>query len=254
MRMIRVILVEDEKNAMDALEIKLRENFSDVQVVATCNSGAAAIKQIETLKPELVFLDINLPDLDGFSILEKVQSNHFKIIFTTAYDEYAVKAFRYNALDYLLKPVGLSQLKEAIDRYRQQSDADSTIHQIKYFLQNINNTTHGINKLAIPTLRGLKFIDISSIIRLESENNYTIFYLNNQPKLVASKTLGDYEDLLDANQFVRIHQSHIINLACLKEYLRVDGGTVVMTDGMELEISKRRKEHFKEMLNNFLKR
>lgn len=252
--MIRVILIEDEKNAMDALQIKLQENFSDVQIVASCFTAEEGMLKIEALKPDLVFLDINLPDFDGFTMLEKIQKNHFKVIFTTAYDEYAVKAFRYNAIDYLLKPIGVHELKEALQRYRQRSGEGQSLDQIKYFLQNINNTTQGINKLAIPAQRGLKFIDISDIIRLESENNYTIFHVKGQPKLVASKTMGDYEDILDENQFVRIHQSHIINLACLKEYLRIDGGTVVMTDGMELEISKRRKDYFKEKLNNFLRR
>lgn len=250
--MIKAIIIDDEAFCIESLMYKLTESCPDVQVIATCRNASEGIPALQELQPDLVFLDINLPDLDGFRLLEQLPSINFQVVFTTAYNEYAVKAFKVNALDYLLKPVDEDDLVQAVDRFRQRMRQDNGIQQLQQLLQTLQlNRDH--NRIALPTARGQLFIAVNDIVRLESESNYTRFYLSDKSNVLVSRTLKDYEILLSPHNFVRVHNSSIINLLHVKEYYKGKGGTVMMDDGMEIEISVRRKQLLLEKLAGLLK-
>jgi two-component system LytT family response regulator len=250
--MIKAIIIDDEAFCIESLVYKLRESCPDVQVIATCNNAKESIPVLQELQPDLVFLDINLPDLDGFRLLEQLPSIPFQVVFTTAYNEYAVKAFKVNALDYLLKPVDEEDLVQAVERYRQRMRQDNGIQQLQQLLQTMQlNRDH--SRIALPTARGQLFIAVNDIVRLESESNYTRFYLSDKSNVLVSRTMKDYEILLSPHNFVRVHNSSIINLLHVKEYYKGKGGTVMMDDGMEIEISVRRKQFLLEKLAGLLK-
>jgi len=181
--------------------------------------------------------------MNGFEMLLKLTEKKFHIIFTTAYDHYAIKAIKYAAFDYLLKPIDIEELKMTVDRVIKQVVPDQTQKKLETLEQNFI-TRPFLNKIAIPTLEGLLFFDINSIIRLEAESNYTLLYFNEHPRLMASRTLKDFEDILPTDIFFRPHNSHIINLHFIKRYLKGDGGQVEMKNGDTILVSRRKKEEF----------
>jgi two-component system, LytTR family, response regulator len=251
--MTTCVIIDDEKPCIISLQYKLSENCPDVQIIATCQTAKESMSVLRDLQPDLVFLDIDLPDLDGFKLLEQLEEVNFQVIFTTAYNEFAVKAFKFNAIDYLLKPVDPDELTQAMERFRQRATQDSGIRQLKQLLHNLQPNTREHSRIALPTARGQLFIDIDDIIRLESESNYTRFFLSDKSNIVVSRTLKDYEIMLSGHHFVRVHNSSIINLVHVKEYYKGKGGSIIMNDGMEIEVSVRRKQFLLEKLSYFLK-
>jgi two-component system LytT family response regulator len=251
--MIKAIIIDDEPFCVESLMYKLTENCADVQVIAACKNAADSIATLQEQQPDLIFLDIDLPDLDGFKLLEQLPVINFQVIFTTAYNEFAVKAFKFNALDYLLKPIDEEELVQAVERFRQRARQEPGMQQLQQLLQNLQLNTREHGRMALPTARGQLFIDLADIIRLESESNYTRFYLADKTNVLVSRTLKDYEAMLSGHNFVRVHHSSIINLLHVKEYYKGKGGTVMMDDGMEIEISVRRKQFLLEKLSAFLK-
>ena len=247
--MFKTIIVDDEKGCRDSLEIMLKE-FSQINIVAVVDSIIQAEEAIENLQPQLVFLDIEMPSGTGFELLEKISPVNFDIIFTTAYDQYAIKAIKYSALDYLLKPIDPVELSEAIERFTSKKhDQDLINDKFKTLLSNISSeTTH--HKIAVPDGEGLNFIKISNIIRFQSDGSYTYMHtIDNQKPTLISKPIGDYQEMLNNEAFVRVHRSHLINLQHVSKYVKGEGGYAVMSDGSKAEVSRRKKAEFIEALS-----
>ncbi len=247
MEKIRTVLVDDEKNSLVILQKLLEKHVPEVEVVDTAQTVEQAVETIEKTRPDLVFLDINLPDGDGFEILEKIDYRDFGVIFVTAYDQYAIKAFEFAALHYILKPVEPQQLIEAINRYKETREEELT----KKIMALSSNLKQQPTKLILPTSSGLHIIDLDDIIRCESSNNYTTFYLTSGKKIVVSKSIQTYEKLLKDSHFCRIHNKHIVNLKFVKKYVRGRGGYVVLSNGEQIDVSEGRKKGFLEKLSKF---
>ena len=238
---IQAIIVDDEQNNRDNLRQLLQKYCPQVNVISLCASAKEAAKNIETQKPELVFLDIEMPDGNGFSLLEKLAPINFEVIFVTAYDHYGIKAIKFSALDYLLKPIDVTELIQAVAKAQEKITQQQENERMQHLLQ--NNKLPDENKtLALSLADKIEFVEINTIIRCEAENNYTTFFLNDGQKLVVSKTLKEYDDLLSPFHFLRVHQSHLINLNYVKSFIKNDGGYIRMKDGSSVSISRQRRE------------
>jgi two-component system LytT family response regulator len=240
---MRAIIIDDEKHCREGLAIMLARYCPEVEVVEQCASGRTAIKMIGQHQPDLVFLDIEMPGMNGFEMLEYCTGFDFGIIFTTAYNEYAIKAIRHSALDYLLKPVNKAELVEAIERAKESKKVNVSA-KITKLLESMNNKKTA-GRIALPTLEGLIMVDIKDIMYCESENNYTRFHLQHDKAVFVSKTLKKAEMLLqDNSSFFRIHHSFLINLDYVKQYIKGDGGEVVMANGKSLAVSRTKRSEF----------
>jgi two-component system LytT family response regulator len=239
--MITATIVDDEPYSCETLATLLERYCPDVKVLDICYSAASALKSINEQKPQLLFLDIEMPHMNGFELLEKLPDIDFELVFTTSYDQYAIKAFRFSALDYLLKPIDQDDLRKAVQKAVTSTDHVSP-QQIKVLLQKINHPSLVVNKLAIPTLEGLQMILIESIIHCEADRNYTIINIKGKQKIVASRTLKEIEELLDDYPFIRVHHSHIINLNEVEKYMKGEGGYLMMSNGANIDVSRSRKE------------
>ncbi|MES2649971.1 MAG: LytTR family DNA-binding domain-containing protein [Bacteroidota bacterium] len=239
--MLKVLLIDDEERATDALRIIMEKTIPEISQVMVCNDSRQAAELIHNYQPQLVFLDIQMPHLNGFQLLDKISNKNFKIIFTTAYNEYAIQAIRFSAFDYLLKPIDIEELQASVKRLL-ENKAD---YQQQYeLLKNIMHNMHAVSadefRLALPTREGIHFLQPSSIIRCEAIGNYTKFFVSETRTYVISKTLGEYDTLLTPYHFIRTHKSHLVN----KKYISfVDhDGFAVLKDNSRVEISRRRKE------------
>ncbi len=241
------IIIDDESNGRIALNQKLQDYCPAVEVIAEAENGREGIELINKHHPQLVFLDIEMPEMDGFEMLINIPDKKFHLVFTTAYDHYAIKAIKYAAFDYLLKPIDIDELKMTIERLMHQPVSNLDNKKLETLEQNLL-TKPFLNKIAIPTQEGLLFFDIKNIIHLEAQSNYTVIYFDDQSKLMASRTLKEFEEILPADTFFRPHNSHIINLNFIKRYLRGDGGQVEMKDGKYILVSRRKKEEFLKVI------
>ncbi|MFZ1676280.1 MAG: LytTR family DNA-binding domain-containing protein [Saprospiraceae bacterium] len=244
MNFLTAILIDDESNSRNALQQKLISYCPDIRIVAECENGEEGINAIETYKPDIVFLDVEMPRMNGFVMLQQLQHRKFELIFTTAYDHYAIQAIRFSALDYLVKPIEIQALKEAVDKAKQRKQVDIPNQRIETLLHNLLNERNQNNRIAIPSQEGLQFIELADIIYLEAESNYCSIYLQPEGRILVSKTLKDFEDLLPPTFFIRIHHSFIINKNHVHKYLRGEGGQVIMRNGKSLDVSRRKKEEF----------
>ncbi|MCB0484021.1 MAG: response regulator transcription factor [Flavobacteriales bacterium] len=244
----RVIIVDDEEGARESLTNLLEQYVPDIRIVAKAENIISAFEKIKKYTPDVVFLDIQMPFGSGFDLLERMgEQINFDIIFVTAFDQYALKAIKYSALDYLLKPVDIDELKNCIKKHRENKM--STTHEgVKNLIDNIANPEGKDKKLAIPDNSGLAFVRLTDIIKCDSDGNYTIFYLTDGRKLMASKTLGDYEHLLEGEGFFRVHRGHLVNLTHIKKYLKGEGGFALMSDGSKVEVARRKKALFLSLL------
>jgi len=242
--MLNAIIIDDERNSRNALRQKLLNHCTNVLIIAECENGEEGIENIEKKKPDIVFLDVEMPRMNGFTMLQQLKNKNFEVIFVTAYDHYAIKAIRYSALDYLVKPVEIDDLKNAITRVVEKMNIAKPNARLELLLENIVSEKTKFTRIAIPTVQGLQFIKIDHIISLEASANYTKFHLCNNIKYTVSKTLKEFEDMLPSDIFIRIHNSHIINKNYVEKYIRGDGGQVVFSDGSVLDISKRKRAEF----------
>ena len=239
--MIRAIIIDDELESRNTI-LNILNNFcTSVTVVGQAENVEEGVKVISVEKPDVVLLDIQMPDGTGFDLLEKVKGVSFQVIFVTAYDQYALKAIKFSALDYILKPVDPQQLIDAVEKIKEpDSDINIITHKIQTLLRNKN----GFERITLPTFEGFRFINIKDIVRCEADNNYTNFFLNSGEKILVTKTLKEYDETLSGLDFVRVHQSHLVNIKFVDRYIKGDGGTIVMADGSEVDVSRRRKEEF----------
>jgi two-component system, LytTR family, response regulator len=239
--MINALIIDDEQHCIDALVADLTKNCNNVKILGTCNSAKEGILSIRKLKPQLVFLDVEMPWMNGFEMLEVLPEINFSIIFTTAYDKFAAKAFRISAIDYLLKPVDATDLITAVRKAEEKIVSDLGINNIENLLHNIHQPAQE-QKIALPNSDGYAFAHVDSILYCSAEGAYTKVVLKDKMPLLISRTLGDIEEMLPSEIFLRIHHSTIVNLNAITHYSRTDGGYVTITTKEKLMVSKARKE------------
>jgi len=238
---IKSIIVEDELNNRENLQYILKEHCPFVEVVAICSSALEGRQKILEHQPDLVFLDVEMPGGDGFSMLESLPNLNFEVIFVTAFTSYAVKAIKFSALDYIVKPIDTMELLKAIDKASQKIKEKKENARMVNLLENQHK--EGNKKiLALPLSDKIEFVEVANIIRCQADSNYTLFYLKNEEKLLISKTLKEYDELLTPFNFLRVHQSHLINLEEVKSFIKTDGGYILMKDGANITISRQRRE------------
>lgn len=241
--MIHSVIVDDEAKSRESLAILLKDFCDNVQVMAMCQNVDQGLKAIKEYKPDVVFLDIQMQRETGFDLLTRSEPVDFDVVFTTAHSEYAIKAFKFSAIDYLLKPINIEELKESLRRLEKKR-GESLSSRLEQLIKNMKTPDARNFKLALPTLEGLVFVRTEDIIYCEASGNYTNIFTRDGRKHVVSRTLGDYEELLTDYQFFRIHHSYLINLGSIKKYIRGEGGQVVMVNEVSLDVSRRRKEAF----------
>ena len=248
--MIKALIIDDEKSSRDTLRGFVENYCKEVQIIGESETAEQGIEQIKKLHPHLIFLDIELPLGSGFDLLEAFKHADFEVIFTTAHDQYALQAIKVCALDYLLKPISSADLITAVAKIRQRGLSGTTKPQIGAFVDNISNLDKQLSKIVLPTLDGFLVIKISDIIRCEADKNYTWFILINKEKILVSKTLKEFEELLHDMDFIRVHQSHLINASHVQRYIKGSGRYVKMSDDSIIEVSRRKKEL---LMERFLK-
>ena len=240
--MIKAIAIDDEVHCLETLSILLKESCPQVQLLQQCRSAKKGLEAIEKDKPELVFLDIEMPVMNGFELLEQFTEISFAIIFTTSYDQYAIKAIHFSALDYLLKPIDPNELKLAVKKVEEQRHLPMA-EQFQMLLKQINGKNSGFNKIAVPTAEGFELIPADQVLYLEANDNYTHLFLKNKNKIIACRTLKEMEEQIhDFTFFIRIHNSYMVNLNEVAKYMRGEGGYLVMSDGSSVNVSRSRKD------------
>ena len=239
--MLHAIIVDDEPNCCEVLSTLLQKYCSEVNITAVCYSGKEALQAIYEKQPDLVFLDVEMPKMNGFEMLERLQNINFDLIFTTSFDQYALKAIRYSAIDYLLKPIDREELQKAVQKVIQRS-RKPLAQQLELLLQKVHHPAAILNKIALPTSEGLQMIPVDSIISCESDSNYTVLLLKNKQKAIVSRTLKEIEEMLEDQPFARVHHSHLVNLNEISKYVRGEGGYLVMSDGSTIDVSRSKKE------------
>jgi two-component system, LytTR family, response regulator len=249
MNTIKALIIDDETTAIQTLSLMIKHYLPQITSVQTTTDAHEGLRLLKTEEPHLLFIDIQMPVMNGFELLKQVEHIKFSIIFTTAHDEYAIDAIRFSALDYLLKPIDADELQQAFKRFSQQQQAFSgNLPLYNNFMYNLNVKEKKDFKLALPTLQGTFFYKPEEIIRLEGEGNYTQFFFANKSTLLTTYTLKNYEDILINYGFIRVHKSHLVNKAHVINYLAE--GMLTMTDFSKVEISRRRKEEVLEILKN----
>lgn len=239
--MMQAVVIDDDKGCRKTIEDILQENCPDIQITGQAASVEEGKQTIIKNKPDLLFLDIELTDGNAFDLLAEIKDIGFHVIFITAFDQYAIQAIRHSAIDYILKPIDPDLFLKAVNKARQiNTNNDLLARQVKLLIDNRNN----FNKIALPTIDGLRFINIDDIIYCKSEANYTWVYLKNNENFLVTKTLKEYDETLSKNNFVRIHQSYLININYVERYVKGKGGSVIMSDGTEILVSRRKKEYF----------
>ena len=244
--MFTTLIVDDEAHARESLSKMLSINYPDIQVLGTASSADEAYEKIIKLSPDLLFLDVEMPNGTGFDLLTRFVKPTFKVVFVTGFDQYALNAIKFSALDYLLKPVNAKELKETVEKATNQLSNKNDLGDLKNLLSTLQNPRNRKNKLAIPTQQGLVMIEIQEIMRCEAANGYTIIHLRNDKPLLSSRDLKTYQELLDEYDFFRIHDSHLVSHLHIQKILNEDGGIVVMSNETKLPIARRRKSDFLE--------
>lgn len=249
--MLKAIIIDDEPNAREKLRLMLEKYCKeDIQVIAMARDASEGLTAIQQHQPDLIFLDIEMPVLTGFDMLKQIPEFNFEIIFTTAHDHYAIKAIKFSALDYLLKPIDLEQLQASIKKAAERRTDKLSLSQYKTLKENLQKPQHAMDQLAIPAQTGMIFIKVPDIIYCEADSNYTKIFLSNKQKIVSSRTLKEYEELLEDSGFIRIHHSYLVNKIHVRQYLKGEGGQLLMNDGTALDVSRRKKEAVLEKLKN----
>lgn len=248
MEMLKAILIDDELPSLENLQRKLEEFCPDIKVIATALKPEEAIRLIEVHQPDVIFLDIEMPRMNGFKMLEEIKEKDFDIIFITAYNHYAIDAIRISAFDYLVKPVAVKDLQNSVNRLI-NSHRKLVPEKLDVLRQNLSNSRSQNDKITIVTNEGVDFYEISQIIRIESSSNYSKIHFKEGKILLVTKLLKDFEEILVPYRFYRIHNSHLINLSYIKKYLRGDGGQVIMQNEEVIDVARRKKEEFLKLIS-----
>jgi len=252
--MVRTILIDDEPRGLNTLRSLLREYCPELKVVAECTDADSAKEKIEILEPQLIFLDISLPGKTGFDLLAELERINFEIIFVTAHNQYTLQAFRYSAIDYLMKPIDEDLLTDAVKRAVKRISVSSINENIRTLLYNLQKPkSRQEMKLCIPSLQGFQVVELKDILFCEASGSYTGFYFTDKHHVISAKPIHEYEELLADAGFVRIHKSYLINLLHVKEYVRGEGGVVILSNDKEVEVSRRKKDIFLGRIKEFYK-
>lgn len=245
---LKAIIIEDEKHSRETLKSMLEEFCKDVKVIAMASSVEEGVKVLSIYSPDVVFLDIELKSGVGFDVLNQIKDPDFEVIFTTAFEQYAIKAIKFSSLDYLLKPIDLDELQEAVKKARTRRDTNVYREQLDTLMQNISKGDIRPEKICLATTLGMEFIAIDDIVTCKADGSYTCFTLRDGSTHMVSKHLKEYENLLAEHQFMRVHNSYVINLRELKKYMKADGGYLIMSNDMQVNISSRRKDELIEAM------
>jgi two-component system LytT family response regulator len=247
MEKIKAILIDDELNSLQNLQQKLEEFCPDVNIIAISQKPEEGLLLLKQHQPDVVFLDIEMPRMSGFRMLEELGEYDFDIIFTTAYNHYSIDAIRISAFDYLVKPIGIEDLQQAVERLSKMR-SKQTKEKIDILKKSLSDNRSQEDKIAISTSEGIEFIPIKNIIHIESKSNYSKIYLPENKTIMVTKILKDFEEMLLPYNFYRVHNSHLINLNYIKKYIRSQGGHVMLQDGTVIDISRRKKDEFLKLI------
>ena len=247
--MLKTIVIDDQEFCTEVIKDML-EGSDEIEIAAICNSAKDGLKAIKKFDPDLVILDVEMPEMTGFELLQKIKDPGFAVIFTTSFDKYSIQAIRYSALDYLLKPVVERELFAAIERIKTGRDKLMG-KKFNELFKNLNEIRRPLNQVALPSSDGLIFISVGDIVHCESDSNYTTLFMKTKERLVITKTLKEVENLLSGGEFFRIHNSHLINVTQIKRYVRGNAGYVIMSDGSHINIARNRKDDFLKQFVHF---
>jgi len=250
--MLKAVIIDDEADAVNSIELIINEYCNNVMVVGKAYSASEGKEVIISKDPDIVFLDIEMPRGNGFDMLEMIPNQNFQVIFITAYNNWAIKAFKYNAIDYILKPIDIDDFIKAVNKVEKNKSFNKNIDVDRYkeLLSNISNKT--LNKIAISTSEGIEYIEIEKIIRFEGDGSYSKVFIIGQTYILVSKNLKEFQELLEEKDFFRTHNSHLINLAFVKKYVMKDGGHIEMKDNSIVPISRRKKEAFIDIMGKYI--
>jgi two-component system, LytTR family, response regulator len=238
--MMKAIIVDDEPYCCETIATLLEDN-DQVEIVTECYNGIDALEAIREYNPGLVFLDVEMPKMNGFEMLQQLPSVNFEIIFTTSYDRYALKAIRFSAIDYLLKPIDEEELKNAVQKVIRRSQKPIA-EQLEILMQKIHHPATPVRKIAMPTMEGFQMIMIDSIISCEADSNYTTLHLKSNKKMVVCRNLKDIEEMLEDHSFTRVHRCYVVNLNEVEKFVKGEGGYLIMSDGSSIDVSRNKKE------------
>ncbi len=241
---MNAIIIEDEPQPLELLESALALHFPKIRILAKTDSVISSVSAIKQYQPDIVFLDVMIKGGTAFDVLEQLADPDAEIIFTTSYEKYAVQAFKISAVDYLLKPISEEELVRAVEKAMHNLNRAEASSHLRLLLSNFRNHSTADVKIALPTMKGYSFIKPDQIVRCESDNTYTTFFLTDKRQILVSKTLKTCEQMLEPYSFCRVHNSSLINLKYIEEYEKGEGGSIRMSDGSEVSVSRRRKEHF----------
>lgn len=244
--MLNTVIIEDEKKSREVLKNLIQSYCPNVNICGMAESVSTGVELIRSVKPDLVFLDIEMQSGSGFDLLERIGKVNFEVIFTTAYEQYALKAIKFSALDYLLKPIDIAELKTAVEKISMRNDRQNENEKVSQLIRNFSNKQEP--KITLSTSDGLVFVLVEDIVRCEAHGAYTIFYFKNRKSIMVSKNLKEFQLLLEDHHFFRIHNSHLINLNEIEKYKKTDGGSVVMSDGSNISISESRRQEFMNLI------
>ena len=247
--MMTCVIIDDEQNNILNLQMLLQKHCNNITVSGTAMNAEDGMKIINKNKPDVVFLDIQMPGKNGFQLLQSLQQFDFEIIFVTAYDQYGIQAVKWSALDYLLKPIKIEELQAAVNKAAEkygQKKQNAQLQNLMALLQQKDKKEE--QRIALPSAKEIRFVQVAHIVRCESTNNYTTFYLTNSEKILVSKPIYEYEELLNEWGFLRCHQSHLVNKKYIKSWLKKDGDVLLLEDGSEVPVSRQKKEIVKKML------
>lgn len=250
--MLKAIIIDDEQRARETIENILVNYCEEIEVIDQAHDVSSAIVAIKKQKPDIIFLDINMPDGTGFDVLRKLDKIDFRVIFITAYQEHAIQAIKFNAFDYILKPIDPDELINAVKNVSETIEKYLDNDDLQMILTNIQESQNKPKRIVLKTAENIHLVDIRDIIRCEADRNYTMFYIQGQKKILVSKTLKDYEETLSAYGFYRSHQSHLININYIDNFERADGGSVIMKDGSKVPVSTRKKEQLLKIFESGL--
>lgn len=246
--MIRTIIVEDEQKSREMLSAIIQKNCPELEVIGLAEDVEEGVDIIKSLRPDLVFLDVSMPKGSGFDLLEKLAGYSFELIFATASDQYALRAIKYSACDYLLKPIDIDELKLAVDKVMKRQKGPNMAN-LQFLVEHLKRADENFQRITLPTGNAYEIVNVKDIVRCEADGSYTTFFLTDKRKLLISAGLKHYEELLPESDFIRVHHHHLINIRHVVRLLKEDGGYAIMSDGSKIEISRRKKESFMERLS-----
>lgn len=241
-QILNAIIVDDELHCVETLKFEIERHCPEINVIHSASSGKEGIEAIRSLRPDLVFLDIEMKDMNGFQLLQNLDKYDFHLIFVTAYDQYAIKAFKYSAIDYLLKPVDGEDLVAAISRTRTDKKIQNRSEQMDFLLSQLKDDKKENRKVALPLGHIIEFVDLSEIIRVEASGNYSVAFLSDGKSLTLTRTLKDVEAVLHSDAFIRIHKSHVINKSFISRYIKREGGYIELSTGEEFKVTRYSKD------------